>query len=816
MRVNNFRWLSLLAAPFLLAQTGCSDPSAGTYGKNYEAEIRWTSNGVPHITAANVPSAAYGQGYAFAQLNGCILADQVVKLRGERARFFGPGEEDANVDSDFIHKSLEFMTKGQTSWDAQTEETQAIVTGYAAGYNTFITERGDELPCGGEAWLQPITEQELMAHYVEISTLAGARALHEFIARAQPPGSELQTDPDAKLPDFANPDIGSNGWGIGKDRSAGGGGMLFANPHFPWEGELKLYESQMTVPGELNVYGASLMGVVGVLIGFNDAVAWTHTVSAGQRFTMYRLHLVPGDPTSYMYDGVPTAMESTDYSVDVLEPDGRIVPRTRKMWRTQWGPMLNIPVLNGWNEETALTFRDANELNTTLIQQFLDMNKADSMDAFQQAHADNQGIPWVNTMSASADGRAWYADSTPTPNLTPSTIENWRNTDDVLVTLVKTIGAVALQGNTSADEWQVVDGARDPGLVPFAAVPQLERSDFIYNANDSHWLTNPAQPLVGYSPMHGEEGTPRRPRTRMNATLLTETGPESASGADNKFDLAELQAAVLSNRGLPAELLRDAVVARCEASPSVTLSVDDADRTIDLMPACKALANWDLRIDLDSPGAVMWREFLGDFTFEVLKDSSILWETRFDAANPIATPNGLAPADDGDDGVLEALGNAILRLERAGLNPNSSLREAQFTKKGAQQIPIHGGGRFEGTTNLITYSVLKSTLEPNMPRGEVINGNTALTDEGYVINYGTSFIMALEFTDEGPDARAFLTYSQSGNPDSKWYADQTQRFSDKNWRQILYTEDAILADPELEVEAVAGNVVAASSDSETE
>ena len=78
--------------------------------------------------------------------------------------------------------------------------------------------------------------------------------------------------------------------------------MLLANPHFPWEGEKRLWESHLTLTtGEVNAYGVTLSGVPGILIGFNDAVAWTHTVSAGYRMTLYQLSLVPGDPTSYVY-----------------------------------------------------------------------------------------------------------------------------------------------------------------------------------------------------------------------------------------------------------------------------------------------------------------------------------------------------------------------------------------------------------------------------------------------------------------------------------------------------------------------------------
>ena len=65
------------------------------------------------------------------------------------------------------------------------------------------------------------------------------------------------------------------------DRAA----LLLANPHFPWEGELRFAEVQLTVPGQFDVYGANLLGLPGIGIGFTDGVAWTHTVSAGKRMT---------------------------------------------------------------------------------------------------------------------------------------------------------------------------------------------------------------------------------------------------------------------------------------------------------------------------------------------------------------------------------------------------------------------------------------------------------------------------------------------------------------------------------------------------
>lgn len=55
----------------------------------YEANIRWTTHGIPHITADGYGSLGYGMGYAFARDHACVLADQVVMVRSERSLYFG-------------------------------------------------------------------------------------------------------------------------------------------------------------------------------------------------------------------------------------------------------------------------------------------------------------------------------------------------------------------------------------------------------------------------------------------------------------------------------------------------------------------------------------------------------------------------------------------------------------------------------------------------------------------------------------------------------------------------------------------------------
>ena len=50
------------------------------------------------------------------------------------------------------------------------------------------------------------------------------------------------------------------------------------------------------------------------------------------------------------------------------------------------------------------------------------------------------------------------------------------------------------------------------------------------------------------------------------------------------------------------------------------------------------------------------------------------------------------------------------------------------------------------------------------------------------IVHGSSFVMVTEFDgDECPNDRSILTYSESDDPTSKHYTDQTEMFSKKKW-----------------------------------
>jgi acyl-homoserine-lactone acylase len=790
-------WLAFgfLCVSALLGASSLTE-SAAQSKPRYSAEIRSTSHGVPHITAKDMGSLGFGEGYAFAQDHLCSLADQVVKVRGERARYFGPGENNRHLNSDIAFRALGVYEQARSMLQSMPEEEREMIEGYVAGYNQYLSEVGAGGVsgwCRGKEWVSPITADDLIAY--NQSVVITSVNFADMIATATPPKSETARAEQVGFPDFEQ---ASNGWAIGSERSASGRGMLLANPHYPWVGSNRFWEKHLIIPGQLDVYGVGLLGVPGVAIGFNRAVAWTHTVSAGKRFTLYTLDLAAGNPTRYMYDGKEREMTSKVIRVVERQPDGAVKQIERRVFFSHYGPILNLPGF-GWTAKRAVTIRDANANNVSSRSQWLAMNRARSLEEFKEAHAKYNAMPWVNTIAASADGRAWYADTSATPNLKPAALAAWikRRETDPLTRTAWQRGLVLLDGSDSLYEW-ADDPSTRPGVIPYSRIPQLERKDFVFNANDSFWLANPRQLLTGFSPLQGAEGTARSLRTRMNVLQLDDMRPDGPAGKDGKFTLDELSAAALSNRSLSAELARGELVKRCQETSSVTLD----GQAVDLRQACHILEAWDGRYDVSSVGATLWREFITQYESAELQKDGALFQQAFDPADPVNTPRTLAPDKPGEPQSLLKLARATQLLAQAGVAIDAPLGKAQFSDRNGRRIPIHGGeGTYEGVTNFVNYASNGTTLEPD-PTYERVRGSRLLTKDGYPVNRGSSFVMALEYTARGPRAQAFLTYSQSGDPASPLYYDQTELFSAKKWRRILYTEAEIKADPNLKTRTV--------------
>ncbi|MEI7894466.1 MAG: penicillin acylase family protein [Myxococcales bacterium] len=555
--------------------------------------------------------------------------------------------------------------------------------------------------------------------------------------------------------------------------------------------DLRLYESQLTVPGLLNIYGASLMGIAGVLMGFNEDLGWTHTFSASTQTTLYQLALDPANPFRYKYGSDYRDITSRKVTIDVRQQDGSSQTSERTLYSSHYGPLLDLSAMGlklSWTAERAISFKNSNVFDTTMASQYLAMWTARNLTEFKKAQ-EQRGNPWANTLYTDKEGNAYFLDSSRVPRLSAAALDAYEHLKqtDFIVQAFAAQEIVLLDGSDPVYEWEAT-------VEPLERAPQLVRRDYVYNANDSYWLANPAEPLTGFSSLYGPVRSPLTPRTHMNMVLATE-------GGSNHFSFQDLQVVALSNRGYLAEKLVGAVLQRCQGKTVVSVG----GKQVDISQACGVLGSWDKKVDLASVGAHVWREFLGSYTRLELTTAGGLFQDPFDPNSPLDTPSQLVavPAS-GIDPVLVKLGEAVLRLQSAGIALDRALGDIQFTRRADRKISVHGGSTYEGVFNVARHEAdgLNTTLYPTMARGEVINPLTYLAQDGYVVNYGSSFVMVLEFTDSGPRAEGFLTYGQSSEPTSPNASDQVERFAQKAWRPLRFRDADILADPKLETVVV--------------
>lgn len=773
------------------------------------ATIRWTEFGVPHITGNSLEETSFGTGYAFARDNYCLLIDQITKYNSERSRYFGPDQDEAddalNLINDFSYLALGIRAQAEAQLASLSENARALLSGYSKGVNQYLQETGSanlDPHCANKAWVRPITETDVLTFTLGVALLPGSANFLAPIFRAAPPSVNYEptlamtqsvdqrdslkqvaarwnqrtalSNADFPLPNLNAQNMASNGWGLGKDKTENGKGMVLANPHFPHTGNLRFWQFQVTYPGFMNVMGASLAGMPGVVnIGFNENLGWTHTFSSAEHFVLYKLDIDSNDTTgmTYTFDGQPRSITSETYSIQVLDKDsGLTYPLNKTVYSSHIGPMVLVPGQLGWDITTAYSLRDANRQNVDILDHWLAMNRATTMTEFKQAFQDYDGVVFNNTMAADKEGNTFYIDDSTVPNL-PATAVNLLKTDATTMAIREIAGFAILPASSDT---------LFTGAVPYAQAPKLERSDFVQNSNDSFWLTNPASPITGASPLYGATGVEQSLRSRMGQRLLSAT--DDASGIDGKYSLTELEAALLNNRTYLGEAVLSDLLSLCQAQGTTPVN------GVNLQPACAELAGWDGKMNKDSTGAVVFREFAQQFE---LLDNADKWQNDFDATNPVETPNTLATGS----AILEALAAAVDKIAEAGQSVNATLGDVQFVERSTvsgaasgTRLPWAGANEVEGGFNVFTAeeendgSLIPRHVYPSL-------ADTQLSAQGYHVTYGSSWMYVLNFTDTGPVARGLLAYSQSIDPRSSHYQDQTSLYSTSpSLRPIRFTE----------------------------
>jgi acyl-homoserine-lactone acylase len=402
--------------------------------------------------------------------------------------------------------------------------------------------------------------------------------------------------------------------------------------------------------------------------------------------------------------------------------------------------------LMGWTPISLVAMRDANGEHLRTIDSFLDMGKAATTDELLDAQDAGGGIPWVNTIAADRNGNALYADHSVVPNVPESMLRKCITPIGLITQQMA--GLPVLDGTRarSGCAWKTDADAQRPGIFGPSNLPDATRRDWVANANDSYWLPNPDERLEGFASLIGCEKCERSLRTRMVYAYVTDAlaaGPISAE---------QLRGFEHENRVMGAELAR---------------AKDDLDRVCASAKgaaACAVLEAWDGRTDVDSVGSHIFQEFWS-------RTPAQRWTVPFKPADPMNTPRDLAQ---GNAQVVKAMKDAIAHLKQKNIPFDAPLGTLQVADKVGEPIGVGGGTDETGNANVVL-----SRAPVENPKGL------------YTINYGSSHIQAVSFTETGVDASTILTYGQSLDPGSPWYDDQTKMFGQEQWVDFPFTGSEI-------------------------
>ncbi len=766
------------------------------------ATITRTRHGIPHIVARDYESLGFGEGYATSETSICNLADTLLTARGQRSRFLGPDRryddqvtlDATNLQTDTlftdIHNRRVVERLLADPVRGPGRQTRALVRGFAAGANAYIRHvggaRGVRDPaCRGKAWVRPnATPLDIWYAIYAANLLASTGVFVPQIADAAPPAA---TDPADGLPgvpvsaSFATPPpelpskrslltglgrdpdapFGSNATAVGSDVTTTGRGMVLGNPHFPWRGRYRFTEFQLTIPGHYDVAGAGLIGSPVVNIGWNNNVAWSHTVSTAYRFTPYEYKLVPGSGTTYLTEGGTKQLTRRTVKVRVLGRDGARHTVTRHVYRTHEGYVMDAPdVLMPWSHTSFFALRDANAEQLRTLDTFHAMAKAHSVRSLLRAQDRGAGMPWVNTIAADRRGDVLYADHSVVPNVPDDLVQQCLTPTGAA--LEAAAGLPVLDGTRArgACAWRTDPDAERPGIFGPSHLPMEVRRDWVMNSNDSYWLPNPKQPLEGYAGIIGCERCERSLRTRMvDHYVLDRLAGIDGLAPGHRVSQRTLMATEHENRVFGAELARQ------------NGALDTVCRAANGGSACDVLAAWDGHSDIDSVGTHIFQEF-----WKRAQTAQGLWLTPFDPKDPVGTPRDLNPAS---PQVVQAMRDALAYLQSKHVPYDAPWGSLQVAgDDGAPAIPIGGGEGFAGNANAV------STRTP-----------AANLDHLYPVSYGSSHIQAVAFEDGGRlDARTILTYGESMNPRSPYSSDQTRLFSRERWVHFPWTRAQIRRD----------------------
>ena len=482
-------------------------------------------------------------------------------------------------------------------------------------------------------------------------------------------------------------------------------------------------ELQVTSGEGLNVYGASTWGQFFIYQGFNEHCGWMHTSSAVDAIDEFRETVTKkGDGYVYKHGDKQIPVTISIVHVPYRTANGSMGDRVFTVYHTQHGPVIRKDENGNW-----ITVSLMNKPIDALTQSYI-RTKAKNYKEFRQSfelHSDSSN----NTIYADAGGNIAYFHGNYIPRRDPRF--DWTKPVD---------------GSDPATDYK--------GLLTVDETPKLfnPASGWLYNSNDSPWqAAGPSSPKQSDYPKYVDSGTESARGHHVQRVLR-----------DRKdFTLDGLRQAAYDSYLMWFEKPMPVLIKAWDTAPAADpLKTKLADQ-IDM------LRKWDLRWGVDSVPtalAVYWGE-------------DVLRRVGQNARAAGIPADEYAATKTSGDQLLSSLAAASDRLT------------ADF---GTWKTPWGKINCFQRITDDIVHPFTDSG--PCQPVG-FTSGNWGSIASFGAIHYkgskrmygtsGNSFVAVVEF---GPKvrARAVTAGGESGNPSSKHFNDEAERYATGNLRDVYY------------------------------
>src|SRR4030081_1634912 len=311
---------------------------------------RW---GVPHIYAQDQHDLFLAQGFVAAQDRLFQMELWKRSGQGRLAEVLGPSALPRDVNA----RALRYRGDMQAEYESYSPDTQAILTAFTDGINSYIaslTAPGGpgfplEFQLAGfspDAWHPEDCLNRMAAFSMTgnaFSELAHAQALAELGAEKASrlfdfdPAIALDPAPHLALAGLSpellknlvgsdhriefptHPLEGSNNWTISGALTASGKPLLANAPHRVIGLPSLRYMVHLVAPG-WNVIGAGEPGLPGVALGHNEHIAWGFTIFGLDQQDLYVEELNPADPLQYKTEKGWEPMEVRHKKFQVKKP----------------------------------------------------------------------------------------------------------------------------------------------------------------------------------------------------------------------------------------------------------------------------------------------------------------------------------------------------------------------------------------------------------------------------------------------------------------------------------------------------------------